>query len=63
MSGTEDARVVLCDECGSEGRIYHRSSCNPYEEVDCGPCSRCEGTGWMVVEVEPITEGDTHAAL
>ena len=50
-----DIRFVLCESCGSEGRIY----CGQYEdERDCGPCSICEGTGMMEIEVEPIEMED-----
>lgn len=47
----KDFRIVLCDTCGSEGRIYR----GLYEdERDCGPCPVCEGTGSEVIEVEPV---------
>ena len=47
--------ITLCESCGSEGRIYR----GLYEdERDCGPCPYCEGTGFAVVETEPIEEDD-----
>jgi hypothetical protein len=50
-----DYRLVLCETCGSEGRIYR----GLYEdERDCGPCPACEGTGGEIVEVEPIEMED-----
>ena len=46
-----DVRIVLCEACGSEGRIYR----GQYEdERDCGECPICEGTGSAVIEVEPV---------
>lgn len=50
-----DVRIVLCEYCGSEGRIYR----GLYDdERDCGECPACEGTGGEIVEVEAITEDD-----
>jgi hypothetical protein len=50
------ARIVLCEACGSEGRIY--TSRGGPDDYDNGPCPECEGTGYAVVPVEPITEED-----
>lgn len=48
-------RIVLCEACGSEGRIYR----GLYEdERDCGPCLVCEGTGHEVIATEPIEMHD-----
>lgn len=52
-----DFRLVLCEHCGSEGRIYSGHPNDPYPR-DEGPCSVCEGTGMELVEVEPITLED-----
>lgn len=47
-----DYRIVLCEACGSEGRVL---TCDGGpDEVDHGPCPVCEGTGYEVIEVEPI---------
>jgi Zn finger protein HypA/HybF involved in hydrogenase expression len=49
------ARIILCETCGSEGRIIR----GQYEdERDCGPCPACDGTGLEVVETEPIQMTD-----
>lgn len=56
-----ECRIVLCEHCGSEGRIYR----GQYDdERDCGECPACAGTGGEIVKVEPITEEDieTQAA-
>lgn len=53
-------RVVLCEACGSEGRIY----CGQYEdERDTGPCPWCEGTGGELIETQPITLADLDEAF
>lgn len=49
-----DHRIVLCEHCGSEGRIY-RGHANDPNPRDDGPCPVCEGTGYEVVTTEPIT--------
>jgi hypothetical protein len=47
----DDVRIVPCEACGSEGRIYR----GQYEdERDCGPCPYCEGTGGEIITVQPI---------
>jgi hypothetical protein len=51
-------RIVLCEACGSEGRIYR----GWYEdERDCGPCPYCDGTGGEVIETQPIDLEDLDA--
>jgi len=56
-----DLRIVLCEACGSEGRIL---SCDggPYD-TDGGPCPYCEGTGGELIKVQPITEEDFTEAF
>ena len=50
-----DPRIVLCEACGSEGRIYR----GQYEdERDCGPCPVCDGTGGEIIETQPIEMED-----
>lgn len=54
-----DIRFVLCEACGSEGRILSsRYGGNDPDTIDCGPCPVCEGTGSMEIEVEPIEMED-----
>jgi hypothetical protein len=50
-------RIVPCEHCGTEGRIYSGYSNDPHPK-DEGPCPACEGTGGEIVEVEPITLDD-----
>lgn len=51
------ARIVPCEHCGSEGRLYsgHANDPNPRDD---GPCPVCEGTGGEIIEAEPITLED-----
>lgn len=51
-----DVRLVLCEHCGSEGRLYRTRSGHPNDPdtIDRGPCAECEGTGRELIEVEPI---------
>lgn len=55
-----DVRLILCEYCGSEGRIYGSRSGhqNDPDTIDRGPCAACEGTGRELIEVEPITLED-----
>lgn len=60
-----DPRIVLCEACGSEGRIYRAALRRgpPWDdgapcEDDCGPCPCCDGTGLAVIETEPIEMED-----
>ena len=60
MTSASDTIFVLCENCGSEGRLY-RTIWHPYaepEEVDDGECSWCHGTGFEEVECAPIDEED-----
>jgi hypothetical protein len=52
-----DPRIVPCEHCGSEGRIYEGYGNDPHPR-DCGPCLVCEGTGGEIIETEPITLED-----
>jgi hypothetical protein len=48
-------RIIRCEFCQSEGRIYR----GMYEdERDCGPCPACEGTGGEIIETLSITLED-----
>lgn len=55
-----DLRFVVCQECDGEGRRWrtHFSHWDPPEDVDAGPCPTCDGTGYEVVEVEPLSEDE-----
>lgn len=59
-----DPRIVPCEHCGTEGRIYERADFYDRQygwqpgERDLGPCEACEGTGGEIVETEPITLED-----
>lgn len=46
-----NVRTVLCETCGSEGRIYRQHVTNPYDEADHGECPDCRGNGLVEVEV------------
>lgn len=48
----DDIRIVLCEACGSEGRIYHGDGSHRMDWVEL--CPYCEGTGGEMIEVEPI---------
>ena len=55
LPSATDHRIVLCENCQSEGRLYR----GQYEdERDCGPCPVCEGTGWEIIKTEPVTLED-----
>lgn len=49
-----DVRFVLCERCGSEGRLYSGHSNDPNPR-DVGRCSDCDETGYAEVPVEPMT--------
>ena len=54
-------RVVLCEACGSEGRLYvtdYDSSQGCWGERDIGPCPYFEGTGGEIIAVQPIDMED-----
>lgn len=54
-----DVQIVLCETCGSEGRIYR----GLYDdERDCGECPACEGTGGEIISVYAIDMEDTMLA-
>lgn len=57
-------RIILCEACGSEGRIYeqhwtYERDCGPHlDDVDVGACPYCDGTGGEIIVTEPIDESD-----
>lgn len=52
-----DPRIVPCEYCGSEGRIYVGHGNDPHPRDD-GPCPACEGTGSEIIETEPVALDD-----
>lgn len=59
-----DVRIVLCEVCGSEGRIYTPSYCfdeygNHMDYVH--DCPWCEATGGELIKVYPIEMDDLDA--
>lgn len=53
--------LVLCEACGSEGRILTANGNDP-DHTDLGECPWCSGTGGELVECEPITLEDLEDA-
>jgi hypothetical protein len=49
--------MVLCEACGSEGRILTTNGNDP-DATDHGPCPCCDGTGIEIVECKPIAMED-----
>lgn len=52
-----EPRIVPCDHCGSEGRLYSGHANDP-DPRDDGPCPACEGTGGEIIETDPVTLDD-----
>lgn len=48
-------RIIPCDHCQTEGRIYRGQH---DDERDYGPCPFCEGTGGEIISTEPVTLDD-----
>lgn len=60
-----DPRIVLCQDCGSEGVLrwdsYQRDEYgNVMEHTE--DCRTCDGTGGEIVETSPIELDDLDAA-
>jgi hypothetical protein len=59
-----DPRIIPCECCGTEGRIYVLDFNHCHEtgggwgERDIGSCEACEGTGGEIIETQPITFED-----
>lgn len=51
-------RIVLCEACGSEGRVLRAEYSTDPNPRDCGPCPYCEGTGGEIIETQPIELDD-----
>lgn len=54
-------RIVLCEACGSEGRILRAEYSTDPNPRDCGPCPYCEGTGGEIIETQPVDMDDLDA--
>lgn len=52
-----DPRIVNCESCGSEGRVYVGHPNDPHPR-DGGECEECDGTGREIIEAEPIEMED-----
>jgi excinuclease UvrABC ATPase subunit len=50
-----DYRIIICEACDGEGSKYVRQH---EDDRYVGPCEVCEGTGYAVIEVEPIALED-----
>lgn len=62
-----DPRIVPCDHCGTEGRIYvldyfYDRDGLQWGERDTGECPSCDGTGGALIETQPIDMEDLDEA-
>jgi hypothetical protein len=54
-----DLRIVGCEYCSTEGKLY----CGEFDEERCiGDCPICEGTGGEIIETQPIDMEDLDHA-
>lgn len=51
-----DLRIVACEACGTEGRIYHGNGDKPWDYVE--ECPYCDGTGGEIITTQPIEMAD-----
>lgn len=59
-------RVVACEACGTEGRIYvtdYDSENGCWGERDDGPCPYCDGTGGEIIETQTIEMKDLDEGM
>jgi len=54
-----DHRIVACEACGTEGRIYHGNCDKPWDYVE--ECPYCDGTGGEIITTQPIEMADLDA--
>ncbi len=66
----EDIRIVVCPECGGEGRdircgIVYEAGCGHGHrgDVDYGICQGCNGDGSIEIEAQPIEPEDFDDAF
>ena|SRR5258708_684000 len=52
----DDLRIVACEACGTEGRIYHGDGDKPWHYLE--ECPYCEGTGGEIITTQPIEMAD-----
>ena len=51
-----DLRIVACNACGTEGRVYHGNGDKPWDYVE--ECPYCDGTGGEIITTQPIEMAD-----
>ena len=51
-----DHRIVACEACGTESRIYHGNGDKPWHYVE--DCPYCDGTGGEIITTHPIEMED-----
>jgi hypothetical protein len=62
--GLTDMRLVLCEYCGSEGRLYtSRYGGNDPDVWPIGDCPVCEGTCFVIIETEPVELSDLETLM
>jgi hypothetical protein len=49
--------LILCQNCGSEGRIFVGPPNDPHPR-DIGECPVCEGTGYEIILAESVDMED-----
>jgi hypothetical protein len=54
-----DLRIVACEACGTEGRVYHGNGDKPWDYVE--ECPYCDGTGGEIITTQPIEMADLDA--
>jgi hypothetical protein len=54
-----DHRIVPCEACGTEGRVYHGNGDKPWDYVE--ECPYCDGTGGEIITTQPIEMADLDA--
>jgi hypothetical protein len=54
-----DLRIVACEACGTEGRVYHGDGDKPWDYVE--ECPYCDGTGGEIITTQPIEMADLDA--
>jgi hypothetical protein len=54
-----DHRIITCEACGTEGRIYHGIGDKPWDYVE--ECPYCDGTGGEIITTQPIEMADLDA--
>jgi hypothetical protein len=54
-----DHRIVACEACGTEGRIFHGNGDKPWDYVE--ECPYCDGTGGEIITTQPIEMADLDA--